>query len=138
MKGDVLLIDFPFSHGSGSKVRPVLSVQGDNVQSVNTIIAQITSNLGRTGPPTRLLIDIAVETRSGLLSNSESTLTRLGSPTKPSGRFRVLRPHAQGGLGAVSVALDEELRREAAPKEIPERFASEESRGACTAELICE
>ncbi len=70
MKGDVLLIDFPFSHGGGSKVRPALSVQGNAVQSVNTIIAQITTNLGRVGPLTRLLIDIAVETGSGLLSNS--------------------------------------------------------------------
>jgi len=70
MKGDVLLIDFPFSRGGGPQIRPALSVQGNAVQSVNTIIAQITSNLGRIGPPTRLFIDIAVETGSGLLSNS--------------------------------------------------------------------
>src|SRR5580704_2898716 len=70
MKGDVLLIDFPFSEGGGSKVRPALSVQGNAVYSVNTIIAQVTSNLGRSGPPTRLFVDIAVETGSGLLTNS--------------------------------------------------------------------
>ncbi|HVJ80631.1 MAG TPA: serine/threonine-protein kinase [Planctomycetia bacterium] len=45
-------------------------------------------------------------------------------------RYRILRPHAKGGLGEVFLAEDLELRRQVALKEIQRRHADEEgSRG---------
>ena len=45
------------------------------------------------------------------------------SQAPSSSRFRILRPHAQGGLGEVFVAHDEELRREVALKQLRDRHA---------------
>ncbi len=47
----------------------------------------------------------------------------VGTPTSSGQRFRVLRPHARGGLGEVFVARDEELDREVALKEIQQEHA---------------
>jgi len=55
--------------------------------------------------------------------------TRAGASRIPGERFQILRPHAAGGLGVVSIAHDSEVPREVALKEIrPESADNAEAR----------
>src|SRR5207244_2539405 len=49
----------------------------------------------------------------------------VGAPSSSGLRFRILRPHARGGLGEVLVAEDEELHREVALKHIQDPIADQ-------------
>ena len=74
-RGEVVLVDFPYSDDTGSKVRPALVVQADvwNQQLDDTILALITSSRRRrVGATTQLLIDIttAEGRQTGLRRNS--------------------------------------------------------------------
>ena len=73
-RADVVLVDFPFPAGSGSKVRPALVVQNDtdNARLPNTIIVQITGNVHRTQIATQVLIRVTTPEghKSGLQFDS--------------------------------------------------------------------
>jgi serine/threonine protein kinase/tetratricopeptide (TPR) repeat protein len=52
----------------------------------------------------------------------------MGTPTSCGLRYRILRPHAKGGLGEVFIARDEELKREVVLKQIQEQCADDPQR----------
>ena len=61
-RGDIVILDVPFSDRTGSKVRPALIVQDDdlNQRLSDTIVALITSSRRRfTGAASQLPIDLS-------------------------------------------------------------------------------
>jgi mRNA interferase MazF len=72
-RGDIVLVDYPFSDRRGSKVRPALVVQADllNRRITDTILASISRTTQRASA-TQLFIDISTSegSRTGLRQNS--------------------------------------------------------------------
>ena len=58
-------------------------------------------------------------------SHVVETIATEATHVGPGGRYRVLRPHARGGLGEVFVAHDKELHRDVALKQIKQEHAKE-------------
>lgn len=74
-RGDVVLLNYPFSSGQGAKVRPALVVQSDqnNSRLTNTIVAMITRAVQHARhEPTQYYLDPATSegTASGVLHPS--------------------------------------------------------------------
>lgn len=72
-RGDIVLVDYPFSDRTGSKVRPALGVQADTINRriTDTILASISRSTHRASA-TQLFIDISTSEggRAGLRQDS--------------------------------------------------------------------
>ena len=67
-RGDVVMIDHPFSDARGSKVRPMLIVQSDRRNQLlnHTVAAMLTTNLSFVhGDSTQVLVDITTPDGAG-------------------------------------------------------------------------
>lgn len=73
-RGDIVLVLFPNSNLRSTKQRPALVVQADSLNTglPQVIVAMITSNLSRSGHPSRIFISLttALRRQTGLISDS--------------------------------------------------------------------
>jgi hypothetical protein len=105
----------------GSTASTRHGLEGVADPEVQASLARAWATLAPTDYPDATPGGLAEEARR---ENPNATRSEsVGTSSTVGVRFRILRPHAQGGLGKVSVALDEELHREVALKEIQERHA---------------
>ena len=104
---------------------------GDAEKSLAAIPAgrSTRESLARVGDPgidaTLARIGLAPYLEDAPAGSDRTATLSVGTATSGGQRFRVLRPHARGGLGAVFVALDAELNREVALKQILDRHADD-------------
>ena len=71
-RGDIVMVDFPYSDGMQSKFRPAVIVQSDRYNSTwrKTVIVMVTGNTSRKNEPAHLFLDPAIDSGLGLSGQS--------------------------------------------------------------------
>ncbi len=116
---DRSLAAFPAPGALADRLRQVLALD----QDMETSLASFSSG-GQTDPPSQSSLTIGI----GSSLPDEETAGEsfsLGQSSSEGGRFRLIRRHARGGIGMVFVALDSELHREVALKQMLPQHADD-------------
>lgn len=130
--GDILTEQGALSEADHKLLAPLVSRHvenhgGDPQQSLTSL-----SSIGSVADDLRSLGDADVEATMSIVPANSSLHEQgadgqtLESSNTGIQRFSMLRPHAKGGLGMVSVAHDNEVHREVALKEILPQYANDE------------
>ncbi len=67
-RGQLILVEFPFTDGQQSKIRPAVVVQSDaqNAALRKTVVAMITGNLRRKNDPSHVFLDPVADPALGI------------------------------------------------------------------------
>jgi mRNA interferase MazF len=104
LRGDVVIVDFPFTDQPAKKRRPAVVVQADvyNHLISKTVIAMVTGNLSRQNDPAHLFIDPATP-------DGASSGLRMPSLVSCNNLFTVDQEDIVKALGHLSDTLIQQL-----------------------------
>lgn len=144
--GELVQVDLEYRAATGEQSEieeyltryPELATNGDVVQSLVAAIERLSTGNrddqrsrwqpGKSGGAGDAAFDSSEVPQGSTRRSAGGCIADVGNTANTStqaGRYQVLRSHAEGGLGHVSIAFDTELFREVALKEIQQRFADD-------------